>query len=108
MSYGYVSQNSVSNAVVLRTGSVSVGRFTLINATAAATYLQIFDAADATTATITLGTTVPLHVVKAATSDPVNDDPTRELYFTTGVVVACTTTAVGATTATGHVRLWIL
>lgn len=106
MAYQLLSNDTVHNLEVMRgAGPVTVGKVQLLNATAAVTHLQLFDAA--ATASVTLGTTVPTLVVVAATSSVGDCDPTEPLAFINGIVAACTTTSTGSTTATGHVRLWI-
>lgn len=79
-----------------------------INTTAAAAYVQLFDAAS--TAGVTLGTTVPTWVVRSDPNDPSIGDglPTHGVVFTRGIVAASTTTATGATGATQHVRFAIV
>lgn len=104
-----VKLNSLDATKVLARG----GRCILVachavNTTGAAAYTQLFDAA--AIADVTLGTTVPLWVIKSAANDNSAGDglPTLGLVFTLGIVAASTTTALGLTGATQHVRLGII
>lgn len=67
--------------------SISVG-----NPNAAVSYLQLFDAI---AANVTVGTTTPTAVVALPASTPVNLN--LGLKFSTGLVVAATTTPTGST-----------
>ena len=103
----YIANNSVTSAALCVTGQVWVKGIHDINTTASTAFVQLFDAAAA--ADITLGTTVPTYVVRSAAtscSDPHNI-PSHGLLFRLGVVVACTTTPLGSTTAEQHVRVMI-
>lgn len=102
-------KNSVSGTAVLVSGSRCVmAAVKAINTTAAAAYLQLFDAA--AVADVTVGTTVPRWVVKSAANDPSTDPdlPAGGLKFMNGIVIASTTTALGSTGAAQHVRVAIL
>lgn len=100
-----LSTNNLSTAQLLRSGPTIVTAVEAFNTTAAAAYIQMFDAA--AIADVTLGTTLPLWVVKSPASDVSNPDnplPQRGVVFQKGVVVASTTTPTGLATAVQHLR----
>lgn len=103
-----LSSNSLAGtATLLRSGRVAVSWTHAVNTTAAAAYVQLFDAAAASD--VTLGTTVPTYVLKSAASDPSEGAlPHNGLVFALGIVAASTTTATGSTGAAQHVRLGVL
>jgi len=103
-----VNLNSLgSTATLAKKGRCVVTAVRAINTTAATAYTQIFDAAAITD--VTVGTTVPTWVVRSAANDPSDGDglPTYGIVFELGVVAASTTTALGSTGATQHVRIGI-
>ena len=105
MSYEPIIKDSVAGtALLVRAGKIEVDAVEAINTTAAAAYLQLFDAA--TAASVTPGTTLPVFVLKSAANDP-SAYKLGGWVFQLGVVVASTTTVIGATGATQHVRLGV-
>lgn len=104
MAVHWKTADSVAGTAVLLVGhKCEVSAVRTVNTTAAAAYLQLFDAA--TAATVTVGTTLPHVVVKALANDPGTDDFYEAVIFQNGVVVASTTTALGSTGASQHVRV---
>lgn len=104
-----LSNNSVgATAVLVQKGVVQVTAMHALNTTAAAAFVQYFDAAAITD--VTVGTTVPLWVLRSPASSISDGDglPTHGLVFRLGVVVASTTTPTGSTGATQHVRTGIM
>jgi hypothetical protein len=105
MSFEPIIKDSVgATALLVKSGKITVDMVHAVNTTGAAAYLQIFDAAAA--ADVTVGTTLPMIVVKSAASDPA-EILLDGCVFQLGVVVASTTTALGNTGATQHVRLGV-
>lgn len=103
--YEPIIKDSVAGtALLVRAGKIEVGVVEAINTTAAAAYLQLFDAAAA--ADVTPGTTLPRYVLKSAANDPAASS-LEGWVFQLGLVVASTTTVIGATGATQHVRLGV-
>lgn len=101
------SNSLVGTATLIRTGQVFVNFVTAINTTAAAAYIQLFDAAAA--ADVTPGTTVARLVFKSAANDPMDPPhlPEDGVRFLLGVVAISTTTATGSTGASQHLRVGI-
>ena len=105
MSYELIIKDSVAGtALLVKAGKIEVDIVHAVNTAAAASYLQLFDAAAA--ADVTVGTTLPRVVLKSAANDP------AELLldgcvFQLGLVVASTTAALGATGATQHARFGV-
>jgi hypothetical protein len=105
MSYEIIIKDSVgATAILVKSGKIDVDLVHAINTVAAASYLQLFDAAAA--ADVTVGTTLPHVVLKSAASDPA-DLLLDGCVFQLGVVVASTTTALGNTGATQHARFGV-
>lgn len=79
----------------------------LVNTTAAAAYLQFFDAP---AASVVLGTTVPKWVIRLGASETTNpSDLTPPVQFLgTGLSCAGTTTPTGSTGAAISVAAWFL
>lgn len=104
-----VKYDTLGAAVLVRGGPVILTAIRAINTTGADAYVQIFDVAAA--ASITLGTTVPDWVVLSdfgAGLVSVGDGlPTEGLVLHNGLVAASTTTPLGNTAATQHVRFAI-
>ena len=101
-----VELNSVGATAVLGSGhKQNLTSVHAINTTAAAAFVQLFDAA--TAAAVTVGTTIPRWVVSSTASSVSIDTgfPGDGLTFYNGIVVASTTTPTGNTGATQHVRL---
>lgn len=105
MAYTWVTKDSLGATPVLLVGyKVYVHVVEAINTTASQAYLQLFDAA--TTDAVTVGTTIPTYVLKSLASDPALDK-LHETVFSKGIVAASTTTALGNTGATQHVRIGV-
>ena len=99
-SYETTSAFSLGATTVLLAGHrTEVGWLSVVNTTAAAAYLQLFDAA--ATADVTLGTTLPTLSVQIAASGQTTLTNVSTI-FRKGIVVASTTTATGNTGATTH------
>jgi len=108
MSAALLSANSLDDSpVVLLVGHRCTVEFASgINTAAAATYIQIFDAA--AVADVSLGTTVPTLVLAIAASSAATDTYGIEgVVFTNGVAVASTTTTPGSTGAASHARIGV-
>jgi len=102
----WIKSNSVGSAAVLMaSGKIEVDTVHAINTVAAISYLQLFDAAEASS--VSVGTTVPDFVLSVASSGVATQDFAKGQVFQNGVVVASTTTNVGNTQALQHVRLAI-
>lgn len=75
---------------------------TLLNATAAEAYLQVFDAdADA----VTVGTTAPTFVIGCDTLGQLHCVFPNPIRFSTGFTIASTTTRAGSTNAVQEVTI---
>jgi hypothetical protein len=100
-----LSNDSIGNtATLVQKGAMQVTGMLAMNTTAAAAFVQYFDAAAATD--VTVGTTTPFWVIRSPASSISDGDglPTHGLVFTKGVVIASTTTPTGNSGATQHVR----
>ena len=100
-----ILNNSVgATAVLVQKGVVQVTGMFAVNTTAAAAFVQYFDAAAA--ADVTVGTTIADWVLRSPASSVSDGDglPTHGLVFLLGVVIASTTTPTGNSAATQHVR----
>jgi hypothetical protein len=75
--------------------AATFGGYYIYNPNASVAYLQVFDAATATT--ITLGTTVPDMIFAIPAASAANIEITCGVNMTNGVKLACTTTATGST-----------
>ncbi len=75
------------------TGGVLAG-YMIYNPNSSVAYVQIFNAATATT--VTLGTTTPVMVVPIPPTSAANVTTDVGLGFTNGIKLACTTTATGS------------
>jgi hypothetical protein len=73
----------------------SFGGYYIYNPNATVAYVQVFDAATATT--ITLGTTVPDMIFAIPATSAANIELTNGVNMTNGIKLACTTTATGLT-----------
>lgn len=105
----YITIDSLAETVTLaKSGRCVVTLMHAINTTGAAAYIQLFDAAAITE--VTLGTTLPVFVLKSAANDPATHDgiPAGGVVFTRGVCAASTTAVLGSTGAAQHVRLGIV
>lgn len=101
--------NSVGSTATLVVGhACTVVAVRAINTTAAAAYVQLFDAASASD--VTVGTTVPRWVVASAANSTSDGDGLANggILFDNGVVIASCTTVTGNTGATQHVRVVII
>lgn len=106
-----IKVNNVTGPVLLQPGrTIVTAARAFVDTAAADIFLQMFDAASA--ADVTLGTTLPDWVVTIdSAASPVSSGDglsTNGDVFYKGVVVACTTTPVGAVTSAAHVRVAIL
>ena len=105
---GVLESNSLAGTATRIAGECTVVAVHAINTTAAAAYVQLFDAKLATD--VTVGTTIPKWVV-ASPSSAVSADhgiPAHGIKFDKGVIVASTTTPVNSTGATQHVKVAIV
>jgi hypothetical protein len=75
--------------------AATFGGYYIYNPNATVAYLQVFDAATATT--ITLGTTVPDMIFAIPAASAANIEITCGVNMTNGIKLACTTTATGST-----------
>lgn len=107
MAFGQIAaQNSLAGTLtVLAAHRVILRRGNIINTTAAAAYVQLFDTA--TVGDVTLGTTVPRLVLPVLAGDVAFSD-LGDVVFDTGVVAASTNSPTGNTGATTHVRLVVV
>ena len=86
-----------SPGILVQTGKTLLYGFSIVNSGAAATYLQLHDAAALTD--VTLGTTVPTYVIAIAASAHKDRSLCKPLYFSLGLVMFSTTTPTGDTGA---------
>lgn len=95
---GSVGNAGITGKTLIKAGSASLYGLALWNNGAAITYLQVFDAAS--TAAVTLGTTIPKFVFQVGGNNSWEEKFAGEgrLAFLNGIVVAATTTPTGATT----------
>ena len=104
-----VSADSVDDSplILMQAGETTITAIRVINTTAAAAFVQLFDAAAITD--VTLGTTAPTWAVESSADGVGLGDgvPEDGLVFKNGVVVGSTTTSTGSTAAVQHVRLVI-
>lgn len=103
-----LTHNSLDNlAVITAQPGLTMTAIRLLNPTAGDANVQLFDAS--VTTGITLGTTMPAWVVNAAATEPSVGDglPNEGVTFTNGIVAAVTTTVVGTSTVTAHLRIVI-
>lgn len=89
--------------VLVRAGNTLLTGYSILNATAAVAYVQLFDAA--ALADVTLGTTTPTYVIGNAASDVIARSFAYPLYFALGLCIFSTTTATGLTGAAQNVSL---
>jgi len=100
-----------ATAALVKAGSVELDWYHIFNTTTAECYVQFFDAA-ATTA-VTVGTTTPTFVlgIPAETASGLGNGAccalSKPVKFTTGIVVASTTTATGDSAATTVMALGV-
>jgi hypothetical protein len=92
-----------TNATLVQAGKCSLAGYHIFNTTAAAAYVQFFDAAAA--ADVTLNSTVPLFALGIPASEGACRALAKPIQFTKGMVVASTTTPTGATGAATCVEL---
>jgi len=88
---------------LVRAGETLLFGYSILNATAAVAYVQLFDAA--TLGAVSLGTTVPTYVIGSVASGLSSRSLNKPLYFANGLVIFSTTTATGSTGAAQHVSL---
>jgi len=103
-----VERNSLgATAQLVRSGKCVLNSVRSTNTTGAVAFVQIFDAAAA--GDITVGSTIPRWVIEAEASGISAGDglPEDGLLFENGIVAASTTTNLGNTGATQHVRFGI-
>lgn len=91
------AHGNVTTAVQVSATGVVFKGYSILNTTAAACYLQVFNAASAN---VTLGTTAPTFAIPFAASEHVNVFPASGEFakLGTGFTVAATTTPTGAST----------
>lgn len=94
-----------ATATQLKATSGAVFGYHLYNPNSTVVYLQVFDA---TSASVTVGTTSPKFVLVIPPKGVVDTQPAHAIGMTTAISVACTTTATGAgAPATGlHMTVW--
>lgn len=83
-----------SPAILVSVGPIGMTAFFQYNSGNAAAYVQCFNAA--TVAAVTVGTTVPDWVFGAAATNFSQGSFDRPIFFSAGLVIACTSTATGA------------
>jgi hypothetical protein len=76
----------------------------MFNNTNTAAYIQVFD----TTGTVTLGTTTPTFVVPIPAGGAANVEFANGIAISSGIKVAATTTATGATTVSTGLTGFVL
>lgn len=91
--------------VLVQGSKVYLWGWSIANAAAAVTYIQLFDVA--ALASVTLGTTAPDGWIALAASVVGNAQLTKPIAFTNGLVAFSTTTATGSTAATSHATFFI-
>lgn len=106
-----IKANNVTSPVLIKPGRcIITAARAFIDTAAADIFLQMFDAASASD--VTLGTTLPDWVVTIdSAASPVSSGDglsTNGDVFYKGLVIACTSTPIGAVTAAAHVRIAVL
>jgi hypothetical protein len=92
------SQTSLTTSATVSSAAGKFGGYMFNNTNNSAAYIQVFD----TTGTVTLGTTTPTFVVPIPAGGAANVEFANGIAISSGIKVAATTTATGATTvATG-------
>lgn len=92
----YPKSGSIGATATLIKGSKgTLTGYDILNANAAITYMQVFDAA--TASAVTLGTTVPTLSIGIPASSRAARDLLDALTFIYGLVIAFTTTRTGST-----------
>jgi len=92
-----------ATAALVHTKEVKLMGYHLFNTTAAAAYVQFFDAAAAND--VVVGTTTPTFVIGLPASGGATRALARGIQFTRGIVVASTTAATGDSAATTVILL---
>lgn len=92
-----------SPGVLVQAGETLLYGYSILNTTAAAAYLQLFNAAALTD--VTLGTTVPDYVIGNAASAVIGRSLCKPLSFSLGLVMFSTTASGGDTGAAQDVSL---
>lgn len=88
------SQTALSNAkVAIKASAGTLGGYMFYNPNAAVTYMQVFDA---TSGSVTVGTTTPTYVIPLPPASGANIEFTLGIGHTTAITVAATTTATGS------------
>lgn len=88
---------------LVQAGETLLYGYSILNATAAVAYLQLFNAASLSA--VTLGTTVADYVIGNAASAVTARSLKKPLFFSAGLVMFSTTTATGNTGAGQHVSV---
>ncbi len=101
----YSNTTLAGTAALAKTGKCSLTGFHLFNTSAAAAYVQFFDAAAA--ADVTLATTTPKMSFGLPASGGATKSLPSRIQFTNGIVVASTTTATGSSSSTSVVVIEI-
>ena len=96
-SYPVGADALAGTATLIKTGAVSLSGYHIFNTTAASAYVQLYDAA--TASSVTVGTTVHTLVLGIPASSGACRSLSRPLKFTNGIVAASTTAVAGATGA---------
>lgn len=94
-----------SPGILVQTGETLLTGWSIANAAAAVTYIQLFD--KAALADVTLGTTAPDAWIALASSATGSAELIYPLHFTNGLVAFSTTTATGSTAATSHATFFV-
>ncbi len=88
------SQTALTTTVTVSGAAGKFGGYMFFNPNTAVAYLQVFDTAGA----VTLGTTTPTFVIPIPAGGAANVEFANGIAVTSGIKIAATTTATGATT----------
>lgn len=90
---------------LVQAGETLLTGWSIANAAAAVTYVQLFDAA--ALVNVTLGTTVPDAWIALSASVVGTAELVFPIHFTLGLVAFSTTTATGSTAAISHATFFV-
>jgi hypothetical protein len=93
----YNGYGMVANVTTVKASAGQVGGWYIHNPGTATAYLQVFN----TTSGVTLGTTSPTYIVAVPAGSAANLELTCGIAHSTGIQVACTSTATGNASPTG-------
>ena len=98
----YNGSINATKAEVTDNPSILIYSITLLNATAAEAYLQVFNA---DSADVTVGSTTPDFVIGVDATDELHCPFPKPILFNAGLTIASTTTRAGSTNAVQEVTI---